>query len=29
VGEEPRTLHAAPADEASCRTHLVTLEESP
>jgi len=27
VGEAPRTLHVAPAAEAFCRGHLVTLEE--
>jgi len=28
AGQEPRTLHATPADEAFCRTHLVAREES-
>ncbi|MFO8012834.1 MAG: hypothetical protein R6X20_05950 [Phycisphaerae bacterium] len=28
AGEAPRTIHAAPADEAFCRSHLVAKEES-
>jgi tRNA U34 2-thiouridine synthase MnmA/TrmU len=29
AGEATRTIHVAPAEEAFCRAHLVTLEKSP